>query len=1033
MSDRDEQYEALKAAVESASKKQFKAFKKTYHLEDDIEEKEEAFKLKVQEKAEAYMEQTGADFNRITESNGRVRYEFTRETTEKEQEAHRRRELHIRREFDSETGKSYLSAGFVNRYDYETNIYTAKDLKKPPTRQKYLTYRFGGIKRPHINTNNRFIQTIGKPVIVPAQAASKIFCKTSEFAQNTVEKLADTKLGKGAKIAAKVATTPIVIPARVVKDIAEKGGVIHAVVDLGDKIVIEGINTPKPIKAVGNAVKGVALGAESAVTGTATGMGKFSIEITKEQIQEEIQKGISENDSAKAFYVVGMKTAEVYSILAEHAHFRHAVRSDRVANDITDVRVSRYLAEREEEKFQKKQCRLEQKRQKQEKLHDKAGKKYDKALSRLEDYEIAQGWRENKSNHRSAPYNETSDIPLTDTEKAIEKTKKKLTKTQRKIDKLDREPVADLKTTVKRLDRLSVDSAMMSMRRKAMRDGGDNAAVEAANAAITMSQTMNSYAQKLHEKNLHTKEEKYKEKLHTLENKSNFESKLSENSSTKAAESSGASKNKSKKANQNKEMQKRANKKRNQKKGHKKYVEKATKQAEKAAAKAIEAVTSKAKLGVLAIVLVVLLILLLFFGFILILGGGGTTTIIAQVVSPCTPYTLSLCEEYYTELGKNLIEQHQNIEDYYVDYDNYVCLTEIDEITHSRDKLLPFLGTKAIFDNGGEEWYHSDVTTYIEELFNAQYELYTNEVYEVRNNVTAYTYSSEDEYYSELGTSEYNLDIPEGVENFPELKSEWYVSHAKEYTHVEVTIMNGYIQNTVENVGSYTDKDGNTTKYDKAPDITFNNYWEICLVYDWQDEGYYLEYWLYREERQEINEYDYATLEYAIIENDIQTYDSYWTDTDETWEDNNFDKLIYNRITDEFDDDMKTQFELYKAFLMGHQCLTVPFENPVITKYPGYNNKIDGDMALEYSLEFQTYAGQEIICGMDGEITKESDNSFYIYNEDYGYLYYDYVSVPDIEKAVKGEVIATSEGDTLRVTFIDNNGDYINPMFLFST
>ena len=78
---------------------------------------------------------------------------------------------------------------------------------------------------------------------------------------------------------------------------------------------------------------------------------------------------------------------------------------------------------------------------------------------------------------------------------------------------------------------------------------------------------------------------------------------------------------------------------------------------------------------------------------------------------------------------------------------------------------------------------------------------------------------------------------------------------------------------------------------------------------------------------------------------------------------------------------MKTQFELYKAFLMGHQCLTVPFENPVITKYPGYNNKIDGDMALEYSLEFQTYAGQEIICGMDGKITKESDNSFCIYGK----------------------------------------------------
>ncbi len=1025
MSDRDEQYEALKAAVKSAESKLQNAQANAKKIADELKANEDEFNRKVDEKAQGYKAQTGADFNRIEEPNGKIRYEFTRETTDKERKA--RRQFHIQRDFDSDTGKTKLSAGFVDSDNQEVKIYTAKDLKKPSTRQKYVTYRFGGIKRPHIEVNNPFLKALGKPIVLPVQATAKLVQKTSAITKNAAEKIADTKFGKGTKIAAKVATAPIVIPAKVVKDIAEKGGVIHAVVDLGDKIVIEGVNTPKPIKAVGNVLKGAALGTESAVTGTATGMGKFSIEITKEKIQEEIHQGISENDGAKAFYIVGMKTAEVYGILAEHTKFRRAVRSDRVANDIKDVRVSRYLADKEETKFHKSQRKLGKDSTKLADELATARSEYEAALSRLEDYEIKTGRRESKTVFSSP------DIELTDTEKKIEKTKKKLTKTQQKIDKLEREPVADLKTTVKRLDRLSVDSAMMSMRRKAMRDGGDNAAVEAANAAITMSQTMNSYAQKLHEKKLHSKEEKYKDKLHTLENKSDFESKLSENSSTKAAESSGTSKNKSKKANQNKEMQKQANKKRNQVKGHKQYVEKAAKEAEKLAAKAIEAVTSKAKLGVLAIVLVVLLIFLLCFGFILLLGGGGTTSIIAQVVSPCTPYTLSLCEEYYTELGKNLIEQHQNVKDYYVDYDKYVCLTEIDEITHSRDKLLPFLGTKAVFDNGGEEWSCSDVTPYIDELFNAQYEWYTNEIYEVRNNVTTYTYSNEDVYYSELGTSEYNLDIPEGVENFPELKSEWYSSYATDYTHVEATIMNGYIQNTIQNVGSFTDKDGNTTEYDEAQDITFNNYWEICLVFDWQYEGYYLEYWLYREERQEIYAYDYATLEYAIIENDIQTYDSYWTDTDETWEDNNFDKLIYNRITEEFDDDMKTQFELYKAFLMGHQCLTVPFENPVIKKYPGYNNKIDGDMSLDYSLEFQTYAGQEIICGMDGKITKESDNSFCIYNEDYGYLYYDYVSVPDIEKAVKGEVIATSEGDTLRVTFIDNNGDYINPMFLFST
>ncbi len=70
---------------------------------------------------------------------------------------------------------------------------------------------------------------------------------------------------------------------------------------------------------------------------------------------------------------------------------------------------------------------------------------------------------------------------------------------------------------------------------------------------------------------------------------------------------------------------------------------------------------------------------------------------------------------------------------------------------------------------------------------------------------------------------------------------------------------------------------------------------------------------------------------------------------------------------------------------------------------------------------------------MDGNITKLSDNSFSVYNSKYGTLYYDYVTVPNVSEAKSGDVISSTNGDTLRITFNDNNGDYFNPLFLFSS
>lgn len=1025
MSSRDEQLEALKEAVKSAESKLKSAEISAKDIEEKLKSTEESFQIKLEEKAAGYKAQTGATFTRSVDENGKASYEFTRETTAKERK--KRRVLKINRQFDTETGKSSYKAEFADSDNQSVDIHSAKDLKKPRSRKKYIAFNFFGLRRMDISTavNNPFLNTIGKPIILPVQAAAKLVDKVGTAAVNTAKNIADSSVGKGVAAAAKITSAPIVIPAKIVKDIADKGGVIHAVVDLGDRIKIEGVNVPKPLKTAGNVVKGVALGAETAAVGTIKGMGTFSIEIAKEKIYEEIQKDISENDSVKAYYVVGMKTAEVYGILAEHTKFKRAVRRDKAGDDIKDVNVSRYLAEKEEKKFQKSQKKLKIEKNNADEIVVNARNEFEAAQERLENYEIAHGLRQEKTESNISA---SEKIELTKSEKAIEKTKKKLKKSKKKIKS---EPVANLQTTVKRLDGLAVGTAMTSLRRKAIRDGGDNSGVEAVNTAVTAAQTAYHYGKKLREKSLYEKEQKYENKLQTLENQKVFESKLTESSSFKAAEKSGKKAKKSS-VNTKKERQKKILKKKQQKKVYKKFAKKRAKNAEQIAAAALKnTVGAKPKLIIIAVLLLLLAILLLLFGLILLLGGGGITSTVAQVISPCSTNTLGLCDRYYTELGKNMIEVHQNIEDYYVDYDKYVCLTEIDEISHSPEKLLPYLGVKAIVDNGGEEWSYGDVTSYIEELFNEQYELYTNEIHEVRKNVTTVVYSNENEYYSALGESEYNLERPEGA-NIPEpLKSEWYTPYANTYTHVEVLVANGYIENTLDGVGIFTDKDGNTEEYDEMQTLPFNNYWSISLVFDWLDD-HYEEYWVYTEERQEYYEYDYYILEYAIRENEVDVDERYWTDTDESWQDNNFDKLIYNRVS-EFDDDMKEQFSIYKDFLMGHQMLTLPFDNPVITKYAGYDNHIYGDMALDYSMELQTYEGQEIICGMDGDITILSDNSFSVYNSKYGTLYYDYVTPPSVSKAKSGDVISSSNSDTLRITFIDNNGDYLNPLFLFGS
>lgn len=1040
MSSRDEQ---LEAAVKSAESKLKTAEMSVDDIDRKIKSVDEAFEQKLAEKAIGYKEQTGADFSREVDVNGRVSYSFSREAKPKE-----RRTLTIKRQFDSETGKVGYKVGFTDNGNQTVSVNSAKDLKKPSSRKKYIAFNLFGYRKLELSTevNNPFLNTVGKPLIVPIQTAAKLVDKTEEFAK----KVSESSVGRGVADAAKIVSAPIVIPAKIVKDISDKGGVIHSISDLGDKIKIEGVNVPKPLKTVASGTASVAKGMETLAANTAKSVNKFTIEIAKEKLYEEIHKGISENESTQAAYVIGVRAIDVYKVLNEHTKYKKAVRRDKAGNDITDTNVSRYLAGKEESKYQQKRDSLNEEKKAADYSAYNARKEYEAAKARLESYQRSKGIPVSEVQTDEIIYEKPK---LTKTEKEIEKTKRKLKSVQNhkyrfkrqkvfipqkgkvvskvmltRVDVTEPTPMTAWETR-KGLEGLAVRDVGMSMRRKAMRDGGDNSGVEAANFAITASQSATRLIKAIDKKERDLTERHYEKKLHKLENKKGIENAVE---SVKPYEKSPDSKppenkNKSSKSD-SKQQQKNQIKKKHQKKVYKK------KNAVSEVLEDLKRFAAKKAKGV-GVILAIIALMILYPVFSLTMCSGGTPiesgmgTAAEILISPCSTVDLGQCDLYYTELAKNMIHMHQNIDSYYVDYNKYVCLTEINEISHSPEKLVPYVAVKALSDNGGDDWNFEQAKPYIEDVFNSQYEFYTNEVHEIRKNVTTVTYRNENTYYSALGSSEYNLERPEGADIPNPLKSELYTHYANTYTHIELPIINGYIENTLDCVGVYTDENGQTTEYDDMQTITFQNFWQITLVFDYID-GEYQEYWVYTEQQQDYFEYDYYILEYAIKENAMDVPDSYWTDTDLRWLDNNFDKLIYNRVL-AMNEDEQELFDGYFEYNMGHQELKTPYAEAEIARYPGYNNDIYGDMSLENGIVLYSSPGQQIICGMDGEITA-TENGFSVYNKKYGTLYYEGATVPNVSTGVKGTPISTATGNTLKITVIDKDGNYINPIFIFS-
>lgn len=1043
MSSRDEQLEALEAAVKSAESKLKTAKMSVDDIDRKIKSVDEAFEQKLAEKAIGYKEQTGADFSREVDVNGRVSYSFSREAKPKE-----RRILTVNRQFDSETGKVRYKVGFTDNGNQTVSVNSAKDLKKPSSRKKYIAFNLFGYRKLELSTevNNPFLNTVGKPIIVPIQAAAKLVDKTEEFAK----KVSESSVGKGVADAAKIVSAPIVIPAKIVKDISDKGGVIHSISDLGDKIKIEGVNVLKPLKTVASGTASVAKGMETLAANTAKSVNKFTIEIAKEKLYEEIHKGISENESTQAAYVIGVRAIDVYKVLNEHTKYKKAVRRDKAGNDITDTNVSRYLAGKEESKYQQKRDSLNEEKKAADYSAYNARKEYEAAKARLESYQRSKGIPVSEVQTDEIVYEKPK---LNKTEKNIEKTKRKLKSVQNhkyrfkrqkvfipqkgkvvskvmltRVDVTEPTPMTAWETR-KGLEGLAVRDVGMSMRRKAMRDGGDNSGVEAANFAITAAQSATHIVKAIDNKEKELTEQHYEKKLHTLENKKSVDNAVE---SVKPYEKSPDSKppenkNKSSKSD-SKQQQKNQIKKKHQKKVYKK------KNAVSEVLEDLKRFAARKAKGV-GVILAIIALMILYPVFSLTMCSGGTPiesgmgTAAEILISPCSTVDLGQCDLYYTELARNMIDMHQNIDSYYVDYNKYVCLTEINEISHSPEKLLPYVAVKALSDSGEDEWNFEQAKPYIEDVFNSQYEFYANEVHEIRKNVTTVTYRNENTYYSALGSSEYNLERPEGADIPNPLKSELYTHYANTYTHIELPIINGYIENTLDCIGVYTDENGQTTEYDDMQTITFQNFWQITLVFDYID-GEYQEYWVYTEQQQDYFEYDYYILEYAIKENAMDVPDSYWTDTDLRWLDNNFDKLIYNRVL-AMNEDEQELFDGYFEYNMGHQELKTPYAEAEIARYPRYNNDIYGDMSLENGIVLYSSPGQQIICGMDGEITA-TENGFSIYNKKYGTLYYEGAAVPNVSTGVKGTPISTATGNTLKITVIDKDGNYINPLFVFS-
>lgn len=1011
---RDIQLESLEKAVSETETRLKRAESNVADIERRLKNSEDDFKNQLAERSAQYKKQSGVNLNRVVDGSGRVTYEFTREATNREQR--HRRTYNLRRNFT------------IDREDNtEIQVNSADELHKPRERRRYIAYHLAGYRRIELSTEaNPFLRTIGAPIVLPVQAAAVV----ARAIRNGAEYVADSPVGRGVRDAAAIVTAPVVIPYRAIRDIVEQGGIIHSVVNAGNRVRFE-IELPRPVTGVAHAVTNISLAGETLLVESARSTGRFAVEIATDQLYAEVNKAIAENDSTEAAYIIGMRLSEVYRILDRHDRYRRAVRRDRAGGDITDINVSKHLAYQEEQRFQNRQDILSEQKAAAEHSVNEARHEYEAAKQRLDNYRKSHGLPVTKSIVQQSD----EPVTLTRTERQIERTKQRLrinsnhryrTRFRRVVnnngelsriprpvivrEELTGEPPANAVNTLRSLDEWGVNTVLTSMRRKAMRDGGDNSAVEAANSGIIALQQANRFVVATDERIRQFSEHRLENRLHTLENRQNFESKLHERNESLNR--------RDRRTNQNKRNQKQRQRESMNRRNHRNAISHYREMTRRAVNDRVRevVVASARRTGAIVILLAIIIIIPL---TLFMSCGGDTTFSIAKYIAPCEDRDLTAVDLYFTELAKNLIDEHDNIEDYYPDYDEYSCITDIDELYHSAQTLLPYVGAKvaAQLDNIAEAT-ESDFTElakpYVEEIFNALYEFNADEVHETRKNVWNESDSYDSPYY-DVGGSVYTV----GERKFysSDYDSDRY------YTHEEKLIYEWDEEETIYDVGKYEDSDGNIVECDGTETKTFTNHHKLYLVYDWFDDiSDYKEYWVEEWEYQDWEEYDYYSLEYGIIQK--EDYDTL------------IEKLVSELSTDEgIAGTSESEFyDNFYEYFMGHQTFNYPFninEIEIVTEY-GYGTTIGKDTGMRNYIEIAASDGKEIRSAISGTITAlENGNGFALSNKAYGTIYYENCTVPEMETATLNQVISKCTGDVLRITYEDNDGNTQNPIFLF--
>ncbi len=587
-----------------------------------------------------------------------------------------------------------------------------------------------------------------------------------------------------------------------------------------------------------------------------------------------------------------------------------------------------------------------------------------------------------------------------------------------------------LSTMTGKVSQRAVSKGVMSLREKAMREGGNNDAVVAADKMVTIAKgTARGYDSA---KNvIKPVADKAKSALYTAEktlscyvsavsqahtyNQSQLHSKKedvqtkTESSNVKTYEKSDKSKENAKKkkkqgsesaarseTTQIKSSSKKRQYDRNRKKAFISFKDKET--AKEVFKEAIKVFGEKFKAvagGIGAVLLILIIVPML-----LTTGGagmtGGTATF-GVVISPTEDNDLTLSEQYWTQLAENLIKQYRNYPTSHSGYDKYVANSPVTSLEHDTYKLLAYLSVKCKKDDG--TWDFESAKDEIESIFAEQYEIFEQESVEIRNNVTTKTRTTD--YYS-FWLDE-NSQFP--CANGYTYESFGYNGYAQ--SGVQIGVANWYTTEYFDMVGT-----DNGVKYEVAQSVQYNNLNTLGIRYVYQPSDGIYGVWYITEEYQEWYEYEYKTMEYGIREKKT------------------FDSVIEERMVD-FDEEQLEFYGFYTMFNLGHQTFSTPTKPFTVTDFAGYNTDITKTDGLDNSITVSTVAGCDIYAPCSGTITM-SGNTCTIYNptnKSKIIIEGITISVED-NKAVKKKLMGQAIGSDIKITVIDKDGQYQNP-YLF--